>query len=141
MTIYWNQNTSIRWYCTSEVICSYKQIIVDLQNVLLLELIEINTRIKAEKNLFAKIAFSHILRIIINYIQLYLIDINHLPEITNLPTATVSVPENSAIDTQVFKVEVSDLDTTDTHTYSATFTPGEGDAYFSIDPASKTILT
>ncbi|KAK3087566.1 hypothetical protein FSP39_007616 [Pinctada imbricata] len=67
-------------------------------------------------------------------LTIHIDDINHLPVITNLPTSTISVNENTAIDTQVFKVNVSDLNPGDTSTFTATYSPGEGENYFTIDP-------
>ncbi|XP_055997768.1 protocadherin Fat 2-like [Ostrea edulis] len=60
-------------------------------------------------------------------------DINHVPVINNLPTSTITVPENTVVGTGVFTVKVTDQDPTDTHTYTATFSPAEGQAYFTVD--------
>lgn len=65
-----------------------------------------------------------------------LTDINHVPEINNLPGATVTVPENTAVGTGVFTVAVTDADPGDTHTYTMTYSPAEGDAHFSVNTNS-----
>lgn len=63
-------------------------------------------------------------------------DINHVPEINNLPGATVTVPENTAVGTGIFTVAVTDADPGDTHTYTVTYSPAEGDAHFSVNTNS-----
>ena len=71
-----------------------------------------------------------------NPFYLHVTDINHVPEINNLPGATVTVPENTAVGTGVFTVAVTDADPGDTHTYTVTYSPAEGDAYFSVNTNS-----
>lgn len=64
-------------------------------------------------------------------------DINTAPTITNLPLASaVSVPENSALGVSVFQLSFSDLDTTDTHVVTATYTPSSGGTIFTMDTTS-----
>lgn len=68
----------------------------------------------------------------------YHIGINTAPVITNLPLASpISVPENSALSASVFQVSVSDVNTGDTHTYSASYNPGLGSTLFSFNTASE----
>lgn len=64
---------------------------------------------------------------------LNVIDINHVPEISNVPTSTVTVPENTAVGVEVFTVRVRDVDPADTHTYTTVYSPVEGEAYFTVD--------
>ncbi|XP_048729930.2 protocadherin Fat 4-like [Ostrea edulis] len=69
-------------------------------------------------------------------------DINTAPTITNLPLASaVSVPENSALGVSVFQLSFSDLDTTDTHVVTATYTPSSGGTIFTMDTTSGLIST
>lgn len=70
-----------------------------------------------------------------------LTEINHVPEISNLPTATVTVPENTAVGVEVFTVRVRDVDPADTHTYTVVYSPAEGEAYFTVDTNSTTWLS
>ncbi|XP_061188483.1 protocadherin-like wing polarity protein stan [Saccostrea echinata] len=60
-------------------------------------------------------------------------DINHVPVISNIPTSTVTVPENTAVGTEVFTVQVTDQDPGDTHTYTVTYSPAEGGLYLTMD--------
>lgn len=71
-----------------------------------------------------------------NPFYLHVTDINHVPEINNLPGATVTVPENTAVGTGIFTVAVTDADPGDTHTYTVTYSPAEGDAHFSVNTNS-----
>nr|XP_022309583.1 protocadherin Fat 4-like [Crassostrea virginica] len=68
--------------------------------------------------------------------------INTAPVITNLPISSpISVPENSALSASVFQVSVSDVNTGDTHTYSASYNPSLGSSLFSFNTASGLLST
>nr|XP_022298872.1 protein dachsous-like [Crassostrea virginica] len=67
-------------------------------------------------------------------------DLNEPPVITNLPS-DVTVSENSALSSSVYDIQVSDNNTDDTHTYTATFVPESGEALLAIDPTSGVIST
>ena len=65
-------------------------------------------------------------------------DINHAPIITNLPLVTpVSVAENGALGATVYQVSVSDQNSLDKHTYTATFNPGIYANYLVMNSNSK----
>lgn len=71
-----------------------------------------------------------------------LLGINTAPVITNLPLASpISIPENSALSSSVFQVSVSDVNTGDTHTYSASYNPGLGSTLFSFNTATGLLST
>lgn len=64
--------------------------------------------------------------------------LNSPPVISNLPlTSVLTVPENSGLSASVFQVLVDDINSDDTHTYTATFNPEIGSSLFSIDANSK----
>nr|XP_022313980.1 protocadherin-like protein [Crassostrea virginica] len=67
-------------------------------------------------------------------------DINTPPVVTNLPT-TVSVPENTAPSTGVFTATKSDVNSLDTHTWTATISPASGSLYFTIDGTTGAVKT
>ncbi|XP_061179511.1 protocadherin-like wing polarity protein stan, partial [Saccostrea echinata] len=68
--------------------------------------------------------------------------INTAPVITNLPLAApLTVPENSALSMSVFQVSVSDVNSADTHTYAASYTPSLGSTLFSLNTATGLIST
>ena len=65
---------------------------------------------------------------------------NSPPVITNLPLdPPIPVAENSAQSVSVFQVSVEDVNSGDTHTYSATFMPETTSNLFTIDTNSKNI--
>ncbi|XP_052692955.1 cadherin-23-like [Crassostrea angulata] len=68
--------------------------------------------------------------------------LNSPPVISNLPlTSVLTVPENSGLSASVFQVLVDDINSDDTHTYTATFNPEIGSSLFSIDANSGLVKT
>ena len=70
------------------------------------------------------------------------LDINNAPTMTNLPLVSSQlVEENAALGSSVFQVSISDADSGQTHTYSATFSPGWASTYFTIGASGKLFNT
>ncbi|KAL3856367.1 hypothetical protein ACJMK2_011135 [Sinanodonta woodiana] len=68
--------------------------------------------------------------------------INSKPVISNLPlSSALSVSENTALGTSVFKVSVTDADVGNTHTFTMTSSPGTGMNYFSINTSTGVVST
>ncbi|KAJ8306744.1 hypothetical protein KUTeg_015785 [Tegillarca granosa] len=61
-------------------------------------------------------------------------DINNAPSFTNLPLPTPKyIPENSVLGLSVHHVSITDPNSKDTHTFTASYNPIEGAKYFQID--------
>ncbi|XP_061171751.1 protocadherin Fat 4-like [Saccostrea echinata] len=68
--------------------------------------------------------------------------INTAPSITNLPLASaITVSENSALGASVFQVSYSDIDATDTHVFTTTYSPAAGGNIFTTNAATGLIST